>query len=103
MAERLFALSLGFGALILLAQAAGAAPRCAPRAVVLEQLADRYGENRRSVGIAANNMVMELFVNSDSQSWTITITTPQGQTCLLASGSGFEALTDPLPAKGSPV
>ncbi len=103
MAERLFALSLGFNALILLTQAASAAPRCAPRAVVLEQLADRYGESRRSVGIAANNMVMELFANDESQSWTITVTTPQGQTCLLASGSGFEALTDPLPAKGSPV
>ena len=103
MAHRVFALSLGFGALILLTQAAEAAPQCGPRAAVLEQLADRYGESRRSMGIAANNMVMELFANSESQSWTITVTTPQGQTCLVASGTGFEALTDPLPAKGEPA
>ena len=103
MAHRVFALSLGFGALILLTQAAEATPQCGPRAAVLEQLADRYGESRRSMGIAANNMVMELFANSESQSWTITVTTPQGQTCLVASGTGFEALTDPLPAKGEPA
>ena len=103
MAQRLFALSLGFGALILMTQAGHSAPQCGPRAAVLEQLADRYGESRRSVGIAANNMVMELFANAESQSWTITVTTPQGQTCLVASGTGFEALTDPLPAKGKPA
>ncbi|MFN4172902.1 MAG: hypothetical protein ACK4GW_14220 [Pseudorhodobacter sp.] len=103
MAQRLFALSLGFGALILMAQAGHAASQCGPRAAVLEQLAGRYGESRRSMGIAANNMVMELFANADSQSWTITVTTPQGQTCLVASGTGFETLTEPLPAKGKPA
>jgi hypothetical protein len=55
------------------------------------------------MGIAANNMVMEVFALDVSQSWTITVTTPQGQTCLIASGQGFEAMRAPLPAKGEPV
>lgn len=109
MTQKLFALSLGFGALILVTQANAQmqaqvqAPQCGPRAAVLAQLADEYGEARHSMGIAANNMVMELFASATSQSWTITVTTPQGQTCLVASGQGFEAMEDALPAKGEPA
>jgi hypothetical protein len=109
MKETLFALSLGFGALILVTQAqaqVGAqagAPQCGPRAAVVAQLADRYGETRRSIGVAANNMVMELFASEASESWTITVTTTQGQTCLIASGQGYETMAEPLPAKGEPA
>jgi len=105
MTQKLFALSLGFGALILLTQSGQAqpAPQCGPRAAVLAQLAEKYGETRRSVGVAANNMVMEIFASAQSQSWTITVTTPQGQTCLVASGTGFEPIEEPLPAKGEPA
>lgn len=105
MTQKLFALSLGFGALILVAQSVQAqqAPQCGPRAAVLAQLAEKYGESRRSVGVAANNMVMEMFASEQSQSWTITVTSPQGQTCLVASGTGYEAISEPLPAKGEPA
>ena len=101
MTQKLFALSLGFAALILVTQAhAQSHPQCGPRASVLEQLAETYGETRRSMGIAANNMVMEMFASATSQSWTIIVTTPQGETCLVASGQGFEVMADELPAKG---
>ncbi len=109
MREKLFALSLGFVVLIMVTQAQALvapqsqAAQCGPRAAVLAQLTDRYGESRRAMGLAANNMVMEVFASDASQSWTITVTTPQGQMCLLASGQGFEAMVDPLPAKGEPV
>jgi len=108
MTQKLFALSLGFAALILVTQAhaqtpAQAQPQCGPRASVLEQLAETYGETRRSMGVAANNMVMEMFASATSQSWTIIVTTPQGETCLVASGQGFEAMADALPAKGEPA
>lgn len=102
MTQNLFALSFGFAALILVTEAR-AAPQCGPRAAVLEELASRFGETRRSMGIAANNMVMEMFASAESQSWTITVTTPEGQTCLVASGHGFEAVAEELPAKGVPA
>ena len=105
MKETLFALSLGFGALILVTQAHAQtpAPQCGPRAAVVAQLADRYGETRRSMGLAANNMVMEVFASEASQTWTITVTTAQGQTCLVATGQGFETMSDELPGKGDPA
>jgi hypothetical protein len=102
MKEMLFALSLGFGAVILVTQAQ-ATPQCGPRDLVVAQLAARFGETRRAIGIAANSMVMETYASEESQSWTITVTSPEGETCLIASGQGFEAVADPLPVQGEPA
>jgi hypothetical protein len=102
MTRTLFALSLGFGALILATQNAIAATACGPRAVVVAQLADRYGESRRGMGLAGNAGIVEVFV-SDTASWTVTVTLPDGRTCLLASGEGWETLNEALPAKGDPA
>ena len=74
---------------------------CAPRDVVIDRLADRYGESRQSIGLGANNAVVEVFASSETGTWTITVTTPQGLTCLVASGQAFEALAEALPKPGS--
>lgn len=76
------------------------AGNCAPREVVVEQLADRYGESRQSMGLGADNAVVEVFASRETGTWTITITTPRGMTCLVASGQAFEALAEALPAAG---
>lgn len=100
----LFALSFGFVLLILATQNAQAqSAQCAPRPEVLTALATKYGEARRGIGIAGQNAVMELFVNPVTGTWTITATSPEGKTCLIASGSNFEGISDPAPAKGSPA
>jgi hypothetical protein len=75
--------------------------QCAPRAAVVERLAESYGETRQSVGIASNNAMIEVFASADTGSWTILVTVPTGISCLLASGMSFEAVEDVLPAKGS--
>lgn len=100
MTHRIFALSLGFGALILATQIAFAAPQCDTREAVTALLADRYGETRRALGLAGTQAVMELFASDTTGSWTITVTLADGQMCLMASGSGFEALDEELPARG---
>lgn len=80
-----------------------AAPQCAPRDLVLSTLETKYGETRRSIGIAANNGVIEVFASAETGSWTITITMVDGLTCLVASGENFEVVTEELPAKGQPA
>jgi len=103
--KHLFALSLGFGAVLFLTQQAQAEqqPQCAPRDVVLEQLAGAYGESRRAIGLNANNTIMELFA-SEAGSWTITITLPNGLTCLAAAGEAFEDTSaEGLPPQGEQV
>ena len=69
-------------------------PHCASRDRVIEQLADRYGETRRSVGLGSDNTMVEVFASDRTGSWTITVTTPEGLTCLVASGQAYQARTD---------
>lgn len=76
---------------------------CAPRDKVIDQLATKYGETRQSMGLGANNAVMEVFASVESGSWTITVTMANGITCLVASGQAFEELADVLPPKGDPA
>ncbi len=96
MQKKLFALSLGFLALILAAQNLRAeTPACGDRSEIVVELANRYQETQRSTGIAANNTLMELFA-ADSGTWTLLATTPNGTSCLIASGMDFKAQTGSL-------
>lgn len=72
---------------------------CGPRQAVVDRLAEGYGETRQSMGLGANNAVVEVFASEETGTWTITVTTPNGLTCLVASGQSFEPLVEALPAK----
>ena len=102
--------SVSLGALILAgvlqtattgAATAQQSRNCGPRDLVVSRLAEGYGETRQSMGLAANNAVIEVFASSESGTWTITITAANGMTCLVASGQAYEALVEALPAKGN--
>jgi hypothetical protein len=82
---------------VCLAMPAMAAPQCAPRDAVQAHLSGKYGETPRAAGLAANSTVMELLANDETGSWAITVTTPDGMTCLIASGQAFEAMEAPKP------
>ena len=82
----------------LMTSAASAQSRnCAEHAAVVERLADGYGESRQSIGIAANNTVVEVFASTETGTWTIVVTQPGGPTCLVASGEAFQVLAEALP------
>lgn len=77
-------------------------PPCALRAQVVERLGGMFGETRRAMGLGANNAVVEVFANADNGSWSITVTMPNGLTCLVASGQAFETMADlSPPGKGA--
>ncbi len=73
---------------------------CGAREAVVAQLAEGYGEVRQSMGIGANNAVVEVFASDETGTWTITVTQTSGMTCLVASGQAFEELAEALPIKG---
>ncbi len=102
-ARLIFALSLGFLGVILATQIGFAAPQCDTRAAVTALLADRFGETRRAIWLAGEAAVMELFASDATGTWTITFTLPDGRMCLMASGQGYETLSDALPAQGDPA
>ncbi len=67
---------------------------CGDRAQVVERLASKYGESRQSIGLGANNQVMEVFASLETGTWTITVTQPTGKTCLIATGKAFEPMDE---------
>ncbi len=105
MTRNFMILSLGFGAMILATNHAFAqgAQNCGARQPIIERLADRFGESRQSIGIGTKNRVVETFANPDTGSWTITVTMPNGMTCLIASGHAYETLDEVLTPAGSPT
>jgi hypothetical protein len=78
--------------------AAQSQPACGPRDVVVERLATAYGETRRSIGLGSNSHIVEVFASTSTGTWTITVTSPSGITCLAASGHAYEAVDEPLPS-----
>lgn len=64
---------------------------CGQRDHVVGQLQSRYGEQVRSMGLAPQNRIVEVFVSEETGSWTITVTSADGTTCLMASGQHFES------------
>lgn len=106
MKKQYFALSLGFVALLAATEIASAqsGPRCATRDLVLDRLTGKYGETRRSIGMAPNNSVVEVYASETTGSWTITVTHPNGLTCMVAAGTAFEKIDEKLPASlGDPT
>lgn len=90
MKRQLYLLSFGIGAMLLAATHAQSAPACGDHATVKARLEGQYGEGRRAMGLGANNMVFEVYSSSETGSWTITATRPDGLTCLLAAGQAFQ-------------
>lgn len=70
---------------------------CAPHQMVVERLAEGWGESRQSIGLGADNSLVELFASPETGTWTITVTQPGGPTCMVASGQAFQHLAEALP------
>ncbi len=82
----------------LTAQAQG--QNCGNRDTVVERLTNKYGESRQSIGMAPKGRVVEVFASAETGTWTITVTMPNGVTCLVASGQSFEELNEPVAPAG---
>lgn len=84
---------------LLAAPAAAQQMHCAPRQIVLDTLAAQYGEARAAVMLSDRGALVEI-IASTSGTWSLLVATPEGVTCLAASGHAFEAI--PLPIPGVP-
>lgn len=76
---------------------------CAARDSVIGQLAERFGEARQSIGLAPGNRVVEMFASSETGTWTLTLTTPDGRTCIIGAGQAFEQFEDEVTPAGQPT
>lgn len=69
---------------------------CGQRDSVVSQLQARFGEQVRAMGLAGTTRIVEVYASDETGSWTITVTSVDGITCLMASGQHYEALA-PIP------
>ena len=74
---------------------------CGPRDGIIDRLAERYGEARQSIGLGAQNQVVEVYASTETGTWTILVRGSNGMTCMVASGQAFENVTEALPASGT--
>jgi hypothetical protein len=80
----------GVIAAVLFATSAEAQGRlCAPRDKVIEQIAGKHGEAQQSYGLQQSGAVIEIWANTDTGSWTVFVSTPEGMSCLVAVGEAF--------------
>lgn len=73
-------------------------PRCGNRSDLVEWLSQGYSEQWLGQGVSREGLLVELFVAPDSRSWTVIVTRPDGVTCLVSAGHGWEGT---LPVESS--
>ncbi len=63
---------------------------CGTRDSIVAKLGDKYGEVRRGGGLAGPTAIFEIWASEATGTWTILKTTPDGITCLIAVGDGWQ-------------
>lgn len=66
---------------------------CGARTTVLDYLSAKYSEKPIAMGIAANGGLIEVLTSKEGSTFTIIVTMPEGETCMVAAGEGWEALS----------
>lgn len=80
--------------------AGGSAPACGDRNDLMAQLKDRYKETPTGIGMTGQGAVVEL-ITSEQGSWTLVLTYPNGRSCLMATGEGWELWQARMAGKGA--
>ena len=63
---------------------------CTKRPDIIGHLAEQYSEAPVGIGLSSNGGVIELLSSGNSKSWTIIITMPDGNSCVIAAGDSWE-------------
>ena len=70
----------------------GPTSNCSTRSNVLRHLASKYSESPIGLGVAETGGVLELLTSSQGNTWTIIITMPNGRSCMIAAGAGWQQI-----------
>jgi hypothetical protein len=77
--------------IVLGAQAAEAGTiYCGARPDVVALLASDFREQPSSVGVTGDGQLLEVLTNEDGATWSIVLTDKRGQSCIVATGEGWQ-------------
>lgn len=65
---------------------------CSEHRRISDLLARRYAEQPLSLGLGDDGSVLELFTSEDGESWTMLRVTPDGRSCVVATGRSWQRL-----------
>lgn len=95
------ALCLGLLAHLLFVVPVQAQSYCGKHGDVVDRLAQRFGETRRSMGFADGVGVVEVYASAETGTWTILVTDAHGVSCLIATGDMFHIDGEHIPGDKS--
>lgn len=73
---------------------------CGERSQFLHRLSKSHSESPVAMGLVSSGSVLEVLA-SENGSWTIIVTMPTGNSCVVAAGEAWENL--PVPVRGRPA
>lgn len=65
---------------------------CFKRHDLLKYLSTNFHEAPIAAGVTDAGMLLEVFTTRSGETWTVAVTTPQGLTCLMATGQDWQAV-----------
>ena len=74
------------------AQAQAQPPACVKRVDLIKHLSNKYHEAPAAVGLADNGSLLEVFASKSGETWTVTVTMPNGISCMVATGQNWQDL-----------
>ncbi len=78
-------------AVFLVSSVAMAQVPCDQRDKIVEWLAVKYKEAPIAAGVSSQGSLIEVVSTHDGETWTVIVTSPNGNSCLIASGQGWRA------------
>jgi len=88
-------------ALAIIATQASAEVKCVAHDEGAKRLEGIHGEYRQSIGLDSRDVIVEVWVNHDTGTFTITLTGTDGQMCQVMSGDGYQRFTGEAAPRGS--
>ena len=80
-----------------------AMPHCGDRESVAATLSDNYEEQHFASGLQSETGLLEIWASDELGTWTVLLTRPDGQTCVMASGTHWLVQKKSLMPTGDPA
>ncbi|MEL6961432.1 MAG: hypothetical protein AAFO01_01675 [Pseudomonadota bacterium] len=74
---------------------------CATYENMTKFLSTKFTEAPRSIGIASDGKVLQVFTTEGGESWTMVATAPEGRSCIVAAGKYWQEI--PIEPKGPKI
>ncbi|MFD1160165.1 hypothetical protein [Roseovarius aestuarii] len=89
MFKRLFSVALIFGAAAMAPPAFAQSANCMPRDALVQKLMNKFDEEPQGGGLQNAQQLLEVWSSDRTGSFTVFITRPNGQSCVVATGQNW--------------